>query len=67
MKMKKKNFVHKNQGQEPTHQITRQMRAQVDTTQRKNKNNQTKIRLKPYANRTHSYEMMNNDNKENLR
>jgi len=30
-------------------------------------NNQQKIRKKPYANSTHGYEMMINDNKEDLR
>jgi hypothetical protein len=44
------------------------MRAQIDTTQRKMKaNNQQIIKKKPYANRTHGYEMMINDNNEDLR
>jgi hypothetical protein len=30
-------------------------------------NNEQKIRKKPYANRTHGYEMMINDNNEDLR
>jgi hypothetical protein len=30
-------------------------------------NNRQKIREKPYANRTHGYEMMINNNNENLR
>jgi len=30
-------------------------------------NNQQKIRKKPYANRIHGYEMMMNDNNEDLR
>jgi len=44
---------------------TRQMRAQANKTQRQNKSKQsTKIRKKPYANRTHGYEMMTNYNKK---
>ncbi len=50
----------------PSNKITRQKKAQVDTTQRKKMkvNNQQKIRKKkPYANMTQSYEMIINDNK----
>jgi hypothetical protein len=57
IKMKDKN---------PSNKITRQKKAQVDTTQRKKMkvNNQQKIRKKkPYANMTQSYEMIINDNK----
>ncbi len=45
------------------------MRARVDTTQRKNENKQsTKIlKIKPYANKTQSYEMTTNNNKEDLK
>jgi hypothetical protein len=44
------------------------MRAQIDTTQKKMKvNNQQKIRKKSHANRIHGYEMMINDNNEDLR
>ncbi len=44
------------------------METQVDTTQRKNKNKQSiKIRERPYGKRTHDYEMIKNDNKEDLR
>jgi hypothetical protein len=44
------------------------MRAQVNTTQRKNKSKQlTQIKLKPYANRSQSHKMTINDNKEDLR
>jgi len=43
------------------------MRAQVNTTQKKNKSKQsTKIKLKPYANRSQGHKMTINDNKENL-
>jgi hypothetical protein len=59
MKIKDKNPSIKN---------TRQMRAQIDTTQRKNQSKQsTKKGKKPSANKTHGYEMMINDNNENLR
>ncbi len=52
----------------PSIKSTRQMRAQVNTTQRKNKSKQsTKIKLKPYANRSQGHKMtFNNDNKEDL-
>jgi hypothetical protein len=50
----------------PSIKSTRQMRAQVDITQMKNKSKQ-KIRKKSYANRTHGHEMMINDNNANLR
>jgi hypothetical protein len=44
------------------------MRAQIDTNKRKNESKQsTKKRKKPYANRIHGYEMMINDNNEDLR
>ncbi len=48
---------------------TRQMRAQVDATQRKTTkaNNQQKKKRKPYADMTPGYEVMINDNKEYLR
>jgi hypothetical protein len=53
----------------PSIKNTRQMRARVDTTQRKNENKQsTKIlKIKPYANKTQSYEMTTNNNKEDLK
>jgi hypothetical protein len=38
---KKKNLVYKNQRGNPSIKSTRQKRAQVDTTQRKNKNKQS--------------------------
>jgi hypothetical protein len=44
---------------------TWQMKAQVNTTQRKNKSKQSKKKIKKsYANRTYSYEMTINNNKE---
>jgi hypothetical protein len=49
----------------PSIRSTRQKRTQVDTTQRKNKSKQST--KKAYANRTYGYEMMTNNNKENLR
>jgi hypothetical protein len=52
----------------PSIKSTRQMRTQEDTTQRKNKSKQsTKIRLKPYAKRTHHYEMPINNNREDFK
>jgi hypothetical protein len=61
---KKKNHAYKNQGWDPSIKSTRQMKAEADTTQRKNKSKQsTKISLNPCANRTHGYEMTINDNK----
>jgi len=42
---KRKNLVNKNQGWDPSIKSTRQMKAQVDATQRKNESKQsTKIR-----------------------
>jgi hypothetical protein len=45
------------------------MRARVDTTQRKKDGSKqsTKNKKKLYANKTQSYKMMINDNKDNLR
>jgi hypothetical protein len=44
------------------------MRIQVNATQRKNKSKQlTKNKKKTYANKTYGYEMMFNNNKEDLR
>ncbi len=52
----------------PSIKSIKQTTTQVDTTQKKKKvNNQQKIRKKPYANRTHKYEMIINDNIEDLR
>jgi hypothetical protein len=52
----------------PSIKSTRQMKVQVDTTQRKNKSKQsTKNKKKIYANRTYGYEMMINNNKEDLK
>jgi len=54
----------------PSIKSTRQMKAWIDTTQRKETkaNNQWKIRKRrPYANRTQGHKMMINDNKEDLR
>jgi hypothetical protein len=52
----------------PSIKSTRQMKAQVDTTQRKYKSKQsTKNKKKTYANRTYGYEMMINNNKEDLK
>jgi hypothetical protein len=52
----------------PSIKSTKQMRVQVDTTQRKNKNKQsTKNKKKTYAIKTYGYEMMINSNKEDLR
>jgi hypothetical protein len=41
----------------PSIKSTRQMKARVDTSQRKKTktNNEQKIRKKPYANKTHGY------------
>jgi hypothetical protein len=43
------------------------MRTQVDTNKEKKSKQLTKIKLRPYAKRTHSYEVTNNDNKEDLK
>jgi hypothetical protein len=43
------------------------MRAQVDTLQIKTKASNQSQKKKPYANRIHEYEMMINDNKEDLK
>jgi hypothetical protein len=43
------------------------MKAQVNTTQKQKQTINKKIKRKPYANRTHGYEMMINNNKENLK
>jgi hypothetical protein len=65
---KKKDLVNKNHGWNPSNKSTRQMRTQVDTTQRKNKSKQsTKIRRRPYAKRTHEHKMTINNTKKNLR
>jgi hypothetical protein len=54
-------------GNHPT-KVQGKWEHKVDTTQRKNKNEQsTQTRLKPYAKRTHGYEMSVNNNQEDLR
>ncbi len=64
----KENIVWKIKDKNPSIKNTRQMRAQIDTTQRKNQSKQsTKKGKKPSANKTHGYEMTINDNNENLR
>jgi hypothetical protein len=68
--IRKKSHVYKNQGHEPIHQNYKVN----DSTSRHNPkkkmktNNQQKIgKRKPFATRTQGYEMMINDNKEDLR
>jgi hypothetical protein len=57
----------------PSIKSTRQMRTQVYTTQRQNKSKQStkksskKIEQRPYAKRTHGYEMTINNNKKRLK
>jgi len=52
----------------PSIKSTKQMKTQVDTTQRKKQpSNQQKIRKQSYANRTHGYKMPINNNKEDLK
>jgi len=57
--------------QNPSIKSTRQMKAGVDKTQRKKKKKNQQSRKnkerKPNANMTQGYEMMINDNKEDLR
>jgi hypothetical protein len=44
------------------------METQVDTTQRKNETKQSiKIKERPYGKRTHDYEMIKNDKKEDIK
>jgi hypothetical protein len=68
--IRKKNLVYKNQGCEPIHQ---NYKANESTSRHNPKkkmkaNNQRKIgKRKPYATRTQGYEMIINDNKEDLR
>jgi hypothetical protein len=65
---RRKNHVYKNQGWDFIHQKYKANEIQVDTTQRKNKSKQsTKNNKKTHANRTYGYEMMLNNNKEDLR
>jgi len=68
-KERRKSLYRKIKDESPSNKSTRQMRAQVDTTQRKETkaNNQRKKKRKPYANMTPSYKVMINDNKEDLR
>jgi hypothetical protein len=64
----RKNLYIKIKDRNPSIKITRKMRAQVYTTQRK-KQKQTineNRKKKPYAIRIQGYEMMINDNKEDL-
>jgi len=66
--MMKENLYIKIKDENPSIIITRQMRAQVNTTQRQNKSKQsTKIKLKPYAKRFQGHKMTINDNNEDLR
>jgi hypothetical protein len=52
----------------PSIKSSKQMKTQINITQRKNKSKQsTKNKEKSYANRTHGYKMIINDNKENPR
>jgi hypothetical protein len=69
VEFKTKPLYIKIKDKNPCIKSARHMKAQVNTTQ-KLKLKQTinkKIRIKPHANRTHGYDMMTNDNKENLR
>jgi hypothetical protein len=63
---KKKNPVNKNQGP-----IQQKYKANVSTSRRnpkkKRSKQSTKIRWSPYAKKTHDYEMIINNKKENLR
>jgi hypothetical protein len=61
----KKTLYIKIKDGNPSIKSTRQMRTQVDTTQRKNKNEQ--LKKKPYVSRTQGYKMTINNNKEDLR
>jgi hypothetical protein len=64
---KKKNFVYKNQGQEPIHQKYKANESMnTQPTKKMKTNNQQKIRKrkKPYANKTQGYKMTINDNKK---
>jgi hypothetical protein len=69
--IKRKTLYIKIKDGKPFIKSTRQMRPQVNTTQKQKKtktNNQQKIRKKkPYANKTQGYEMTINDDKEDLR
>ncbi len=60
-KQEERNTININKGWHPSIKSARQKKTQVNTTQRK-KN----IRERPYAKRTHNYEMTINDNKEDL-
>jgi hypothetical protein len=68
--IRRKTLYIKIKDKNPSIKSTRQMRALVNTTQRKKMeaNNQRKIRKrKPYANSTQGYKMTINNNKEDLR
>jgi hypothetical protein len=61
MKKKGKNHVYKNQKYEANESISKQPKEKITV------NNQQKNKEKLYANETHGYKMMINDNKEDLR
>ncbi len=70
VEFKKKTFIYKNQGRKPIHQKYKAYERTNRHNPKKQKQKQTiskKIRKKPYANRTHGYEMMTNNNKKDLR
>jgi hypothetical protein len=63
----KTNPVNQIQGWKPSMKSTRQMRTQINTTQRKNKSKlPTKIKQRHYVKRIHNYEMTINNNKDDL-
>ncbi len=61
-KKEERNTININKEWNPSIKSARQKKTQVNTTQRK-KN----IRERPYAKRTHNYEMTINDNKEDIK
>jgi hypothetical protein len=67
VEFKKTPLYIKIKDENPSIKSTRHMKAQVNTTQKQKQTINKKIRRKPYANRTHAYEMMINNNKEDLR
>jgi len=66
VEFKKKPLYIKIKDENPSIKSIRHIKEQINTTQKKQTINK-KIRKKPYANRTHGYEMMTNNNKEYLR
>jgi hypothetical protein len=64
----KTNPINQIQGWKPSMKSSRQMRTQINTTQRKNKSKlPTKIKQRHYVKSTHNYEMTINNNKYDLR